>query len=211
MTKGVKIDLAIIAVLVAGMTGWYLLSRPSRNDVQVVDQLLQQRMEAAWTSWKYLGSEFPEVVYEDPSLNDVGILELEGNSMSIILALSNEACNPGQVREMKVLDSLYQQLGNEIAVIGLYYNGQQFSPVDDRDSVLRLRHTSRAGYPVYFTDDDRFANYMAQGQYPLMFLLDGKTVVSSFAGIPNDDVFSHMYMRSLTQIVSSMLEIEPRP
>ena len=46
MTKGVKIDLAIIAVLVAGMAGWNLLSRPIRNDEQTVDQLLQQRMAA---------------------------------------------------------------------------------------------------------------------------------------------------------------------
>ena len=143
MARGVKTDIAMIAIILVAMAGWYFLPRPNRDGTPAVDHLLDQRMLSAWISRSYLGSQFPEVVYKDPTSSKVDTLDRGDNR--IIIALSNEACNPCQIREMKFLDSLYQETGDKISVIGLYHNGRRFNLADDqedREAVLRLRHVS---------------------------------------------------------------------
>ncbi len=67
MARGVKTDIAMIAIILVAMAGWYILPRPNRDGTPAVDHLLDQGMLSAWNSRSYLGSQFPEAVYTDPT------------------------------------------------------------------------------------------------------------------------------------------------
>ena len=71
MTRGVKTDIATIAIILVAMAGWYFLPRPNRDGTPAVDHLLDQRMFSAGISRSYLGSQFSEAVYKDPTSRKV--------------------------------------------------------------------------------------------------------------------------------------------
>ena len=200
MKASLKTDIALVVGLLVMLTGSYFFFQRNQPDpFSPEEQKYKQRLEAVWTTWLYNGTLFPEVVYRDPITQEAG--SLTGEDKMIVLALGSAGCNPCQVRELRNLDTLYQRLNSEVPVVALYYNGNHISDEADRNDVFQLRRVGHASYPILYTQDAGFADYMATGRFPMIFLLDGRRVVSSFSVISSDDRFSYACMQALHRIL----------
>ena len=204
MKASLKIDIAMVVGLLVVLTGSYFLFRGNRAvPSSSEEQKFKQRLEAVWSTWLYNGTLFPEVAYRDAITQEAG--SLPGEDKMIVLALGSAGCNPCQIRELRNLDTLYQRLDGRVPVVALYYNENHISDEGDRNDALQLRRVGHASYPILYTQDAGFADYMATGRFPMIFLLDGRRVVSSFSVVSSDDRFSYAFMQALYHVLEGPL------
>ena len=193
--------IGIGALMLAVAAGFVYMNRDASGAGEHEAKLFmhQSRFAATRLSWTYHGTTFPPVSYRDPAANADHILGSE--ERSIVVALGSLGCSPCQTRELRNLDSLYQDLDASFPIVGLYHNDLHEDDERYRYETLQIQRLAAVDFPVGYTKDIRFSDYMTGGYFPTIFLLEGNTVVSSFVPSPSDDSFSFAYMKTLRQLV----------
>ena len=193
--------ISIAILFLAVVSGFIYMNHsegePNHDELELFKY--QRRFSAIRSGWMYNGTIIPQILYHDGLTNTDHYLGTE--ERSVVIALSRQGCFPCQTRELRNLDSLYQELDASFPIVGLYYNDLH----DDDDQyyyeVMQIKRMAAVDFPIGYTKDIRFADYMTGGYFPTIFLLSGNTVVSSFVPVPSDDQFSFTYMKALEQLV----------
>ena len=193
--------ISIAILLLAVASGFVYMNRGEGGSSEDEAKLFMHRSRFAATrlSWTYDGTTLPPVFYRDPVTDTDHTLGSEDRS--IVVALGRTGCSPCQARELRNLDSLYQELDASFPIVGLYYNDLHEDDGRYRYEVMQIKRMAAVDFPIGYTKDIRFADYMTGGYFPTIFLLEGNTVVSSFVPVPSDDLFSFTYMKALEQLV----------
>ena len=193
--------ISIGVLLLAVAAGFAYMNRTEGGSNEGDSELSthQSRFAATRLSWTYHGTTLPPVSYRDPVTDTDHALGSE--ERSIVIALGRAGCSPCQTRELRNLDSLYQEIDASFPIVGLYYNDLHEDDDRYRYEVMQIKRMAAVDFPIGYTKDIRFADYMTGGYFPTIFLLNGNTVVSSFVPVPSDDLFSFRYMNALEQLV----------
>ncbi len=211
MKPSIKIDLALILVLLVAMVGVSIHYRSQQSTEESLfspERITGQRLEALQLAIPYNGTRFPEVVGRDAVTNETHQTTFSGSTVAV--ALTRAGCSPCQIRELRNLDTLHHRLQGQVSVLALFYDEMNSGKNASRQQALMLRKTAQPAYPIWYTMDDRFGKYMARGSFPMIFLLHDQTVVSSFAAVPSDDEFSSGFMRVLHQVLAGPLLEAPQ-
>ena len=193
--------ISIGVLILAVASGFVYMNHSGGGSDEDEAELSLQRSRFAVTrlSWTYHGTSFPLVSWRNPVTDTEHLLGNEDRS--IVIALGRVGCSPCQTRELRNLDSLYHDLDASFPVVGLYYNDLHDDDERYRYETQQIQRMAGVDFPVGYTKDIRFADYMTGGYFPTIFLLEGNTVVSSFVPVPSDDSFSFVYMKTLEQLI----------
>jgi len=204
-------DIAAIVILAGVFVGGYTYYL--RTSAPVIDtvyqQSLERRLQAMLYDWRFSGEVFPMFEARDAVSNESYPLDFE--RPTVILAMNTSGCSPCQVRELRNLDTLYQRLDRDFKFLAVYSNDKHVDLEMDRMEALQLRKVGHASYPVLYTTDPRFADFMKRGRFPMIFVVQDGTVVTSFAPITEDADFSTAFMRALRHTLGVALPVPKMP
>lgn len=205
-------QLIVIGVLLLAVaSGFVYMNRGEDGSSEDAAKLFtyQSRFAATRLSWTYHGTTLPPVSWRDPATDTEYVLG--SDDKSIVVALGRAGCSPCQTRELRNLDSLYQEIAASLPVVGVYYNDLHEDDTRYRYETMQIKRMAAVDFPIGYTKDIRFADYMTGGYFPTIFLLEGNTVVSSFVPVPSDDAFSFTYMNALEQLVNPGFPVPDLP
>ncbi len=147
-------------------------------------------------NWLYNGSEFPDVEMINAIDSDNFRIGIKGG-YSIVIVIGKSGCQSCQIRELRNLASLYDEMKREVSFYAVYYNDKHVDDKADRLEALQLRKLGYVKFPVLYTNDYTFGNYMANSHVPMIFILKDMLVVSSYMPTPESDALSRVFMKIL--------------
>lgn len=203
MRNQLKSDIIIIVVLFIVVCFVFLY--PSFRDFSFSngsEQGFNELIVAVSKTWLFDGTEFPHFDYRDAVSNDR--LSFSPKGMTVVVVLGKTGCNPCQLRELRNVDSLFSKLGGLVPALALYYDDINRDEDDHRYNALQLRRVGGISYPIGYTSDIRFADYISSGRFPMVFLLNGSNVVISLAAMPLNNEYSYAFYQNLYHKISDL-------
>lgn len=146
-------------------------------------------------SYDYLGIKFP--VLKLSTIESEEFVYSKYRDLSIVILLSNEGCNPCQIREMSYLDTLNQEIKNNIQAI---YTGINYT------EAMLIKKVSHAKFPVYFCKDiPPYFNSLFKN-YPIILIIKDQLIINAFTPIANNDMYSNWFYKKLRFTIKRILE-----
>ena len=91
------------------------------------------------------GTTLPSVSWRDPATDTDYVLG--SDEKSIVVALGRAGCSPCQTRELRNLDSLYQEIDASLPVVGVYYNDLHEDDARYRYEAMQIKRLAAVDFP----------------------------------------------------------------
>lgn len=130
---------------------------------------------------KFIGVKFPILKIKNVISDDIIDTKIK---KGFIILLSNAACNPCQIRELKNLEKLFKQYSNKITVYAIYFSNYE------KMEALRLKKVSSISFPIFYSDEEIKDSLFSTKPFPKIFLISDQKILSALIPIPEDDLFS---------------------
>ncbi len=143
-------------------------------------------------SQKHNGTPFPvNLIY---NVLNTDTIQSHFSKKSVIVLLSNSGCNPCQIRELKLMDSLFSNYRGKANFLAIYDGINNTEP-------LLLRKVSKAKFSFYRTLGSAYSDYVGSKTYPVIFLVENQTVIFNYLPISNNEKFSKWSIKLLSKLL----------
>lgn len=180
----------LIIVIVSGITIYRVTN--TKNDITTTAEQnkMEQRLNSLAKAKESEGLDFPIDTIKSIIPYHKETITTEITQKEIIILLSDAGCNPCQIRELKMLDTLMNNYNINTKAIYIGANVNE---------AAKLRKVSRTEIPFYYTNDIAFSDFYSNNHFPVIFLVEDQKIISNFIPITNDDVFSAWYYKILVK------------
>jgi len=142
---------------------------------------------------KYRNKKFP--VVEIKRIIDKKIENTKIDNGLIIL-LSNNSCNPCQLRELKNIKALLDTLKFKISVYSIFVSNYDYI------EALRLKKLSNITRNFYYMTNPLLAEFNFLGIYPIIYFIRNQKIISTLIPIPNNESFSNRFYKNIEIILN---------
>jgi len=147
-------------------------------------------------SYDYLGIKFP--ILKLSTFGSEEIVYSKYENLALVILLSNQGCNPCQIREMSFLDTLSQEINTTIQAI---YTGINYT------EAILIKKVSQAKFPIYFYKDVLPIVGPLIKNYPIILLIKDQIVINAFTPIVDNDMHSYRFYKKLKFIKKKIIEL----
>lgn len=158
------------------------------NSNNLEQKINQKMVHSLFTSSFFTNKYFPDIIVKQ--INNDSTLSTMFNEATIAILLSNAGCNPCQVRELILLDSLYKNSSMMKNVVAIYDGINKME-------ALYLKKVSQAKFPFFITKGAQFADFNFTKKYPIIFLIEKQKITFCYVPLAESDKFSKMAINVL--------------
>jgi len=153
------------------------------------DNLIIEEVEKKYSNF---ANQFVDTYF--PIFNVKNIIDQSYDSTffkdGFLILLSNSACNPCQVSELKNLNNLYKKYSDR-KIMALYVSNYE------RNEALRLKKVSSYSLPIYVQEEIEISDKFLMKPFPKVFYIDNQKILSALIPIPNNNKLSEKFYEEL--------------